>query len=101
MPVSGPVLFADPARLRAQRAISRRRETFRDRVVVLGIACERWQQDDRRPLPFDDDFDRNVGVAHELPRAHAPHASPTAFLPSAACAAASRAIGTRNGEQDT
>ena len=29
------------------------------------------------------------------------HAWPAAALPSAACAAASRAIGTRNGEQET
>lgn len=29
-----------------------------------------------------------------------PHAWPAAFLPSAACAAASRAIGTRNGEHE-
>ncbi len=96
-----PGALADAARLRTQRAIARRCKTFRDRVVVLGIARERRQQDDGRSLPFDDDFDCNVGVAHELPRAHAAHASPAAFLPSAACAAASRAIGTRNGEQDT
>src|SRR5580692_2744761 len=30
-----------------------------------------------------------------------PYASPPPRLPSAACAAASRAIGTRNGEHDT
>src|SRR5436190_86794 len=34
-------------------------------------------------------------------RRHNDYASPAAFLPSAACAAARRAIGTRNGEHDT
>jgi hypothetical protein len=35
------------------------------------------------------------------PPATSPHACDAAFLPSAACAAARRAIGIRNGEQDT
>jgi len=49
----------------------------------------------RRPL------ERSLASRTAARAAAAPHACEAAFLPSAACAAASRAIGMRNGEHDT